>query len=932
MKLIRCHIENFGKFTEMDVAFQPGCNVICRENGAGKSTLAAFIRVMLFGFDNERARKTEDREREQYRPWQHGVYGGSLEFEADGKVYVISRTFGQKDKDDTFDLREKETNLVSRDFTERVGEELFLLDRDSFLRTVFISQNDCAARTTDRISAKIGNLAENTDDINNYEAVDKKLSDLMNRMTPSRATGSIKKMELEAAKRRERVRAGSDIGPAMDRIMAYTRELKEEQAGLRREQAALYEQQKTVSRYKDVQADKEKYADLCRETEERTAAAEAERAYFPGRIPDPEELQRHLADSAGLSAAEEKRKIYQLTEEEKYAADRLERLFADGCPSEEQIRAGRERLKELHETELLMARNRMSREDAARLSEYRRRFGEAVPQEADIRKAIASWQERTDKKNGLSTRKLTLETLEQIAAQQAESKKEGKRDTGRSRTILLFSAAVFLVLAGVACITLGYGAVGAGLLAAGILPVFAALILIKKGGSAVRSDSPRSSGQKTVQQEDTEADSADSPQLAQFRAEIAGDEAYIAETEEQIAWFLSSAGLNYEEERVLDQLYRLKAETEEYRLLRSREKSIREQNLEEKKESLTAKLRNLCGRFYSVSPGNENFDAVLSRLEEDVREYRRLREKKDQYAAAERLDEKLKEGLRDYLKALSMSPGENLNSQFADVRNHLQAYQAAVGELTRARAEQADFEKGRDMEKFLRTDSGMPGQLPSLEALGGRLEVISARLAEIEGNLNDYNRQIDDLRERMEQTAEEEQALADLQEKISADRRKYELLGKTREYLARARESFTARYTGPLMESFGKYYRILAREEAKRYHLDANIRLTVDELGQQRQLHSFSTGYQDLIGICMRMALVDAMYREEKPFVIFDDPFVNLDSGKVAGGLEFLDEIAKEYQILYFTCHESRAGGKALSANGSSVTGYSFFRTAGKQS
>ena len=58
----------------------------------------------------------------------------------------------------------------------------------------------------------------------------------------------------------------------------------------------------------------------------------------------------------------------------------------------------------------------------------------------------------------------------------------------------------------------------------------------------------------------------------------------------------------------------------------------------------------------------------------------------------------------------------------------------------------------------------------------------------------------------------------------------------------------------------------------------------------------------------MRMALVDAMYREEKPMVVFDDPFVNLDREKTEAALKFLEEIGKEYQVIYFTCHESRAG------------------------
>ena len=48
------------------------------------------------------------------------------------------------------------------------------------------------------------------------------------------------------------------------------------------------------------------------------------------------------------------------------------------------------------------------------------------------------------------------------------------------------------------------------------------------------------------------------------------------------------------------------------------------------------------------------------------------------------------------------------------------------------------------------------------------------------------------------------------------------------------------------------------------------------------------------------------MYPEEKPFLVLDDPFVNLDDDKLARGKALLIALEKEYQAIYFTCHESR--------------------------
>ena len=37
MKLIKCHIENFGKLSDFTYDFTDGCNTVCEENGWGKA-------------------------------------------------------------------------------------------------------------------------------------------------------------------------------------------------------------------------------------------------------------------------------------------------------------------------------------------------------------------------------------------------------------------------------------------------------------------------------------------------------------------------------------------------------------------------------------------------------------------------------------------------------------------------------------------------------------------------------------------------------------------------------------------------------------------------------------------------------------------------------------------------------------------------------
>ena len=89
MRLISCHIENFGGLSDFDMAFDAGLTVLRRENGFGKTTLAEFIRAMLYGFP----RQTKNlNKRKKYRPWNGGKYGGHLTFEQEGRQYRIERT------------------------------------------------------------------------------------------------------------------------------------------------------------------------------------------------------------------------------------------------------------------------------------------------------------------------------------------------------------------------------------------------------------------------------------------------------------------------------------------------------------------------------------------------------------------------------------------------------------------------------------------------------------------------------------------------------------------------------------------------------------------------------------------------------------------------------------------------------------------------
>ena len=195
----------------------------------------------------------------------------------------------------------------------------------------------------------------------------------------------------------------------------------------------------------------------------------------------------------------------------------------------------------------------------------------------------------------------------------------------------------------------------------------------------------------------------------------------------------------------------------------------------------------------------------------------------------------------------------------------------------------------------------------SLENLNREFRTNSDRLESLYQTVREYQNRQDELRDRYDMHEELEKQWEDLNCQIEEKTRLYKQLTRTQEFLRQAKENMTQKYVAPLKNSFLHYYGLVAGKDERQYYMDANAAVTIMECGKQRETGYLSTGYQDLIGLCLRLAFADAMYPDEKPVLILDDPLVALDEEKLSGGKRLLLEVAKNYQLIYFTCHETRA-------------------------
>ena len=684
MKLLSCHIENFGKLKDFTYYFEDDLNVLFAENGWGKSTFAAFLVVMFYGFDGENRRNEDGNERLRYRPWGGGVYGGSVTWSSGSKTYRMMRTFGARKKDDKFSLYDDATGFICSDYSDRIGEELFAIDRDSFCRTVFWSQSDHETSATTSIQAKIGDLSAEPDDLPAYDAAVKRLRREAERLRPDRSSGLIRKKE-------DRL---TILEADQARLPALTAQLEE----------CASKEQKLTRELNQIRSEKQQYALSVPQNSEQAAAQKRMES-------SPESLS---AARSGLTSAE------------------------GGLSS---ARSG-----------LISAESKLSSLKSAR------------------RRTIA---------RGQKVREQYVQVKRDLRRELEASAILQKKRLGRIR-----AASAAGILLSVILFALCF---------AGVLPrpllVLPVLLLAASGWALWYT------GRSTGSDDDSVFPAAESENI----------------------------------------------------LL-----------LEEEKERYRASLRALQRK--------------LARIEEQIRAQQILCER-----------------LRSKIQKLESAAYADGGAESAGMHSGSAGMHSDSAVMTSVSAG---------------TNSAGGGAIPS--AVARTLSDFDVREEKCRSQLQEIRQQSEELRGMIRDCRASQESIPSLQAEIRDLREQYNTCVKTLSYLEEARNLFTSRYMNPFLRSFRRYYGMLTGQSAESVQTDADLGIMILDQGLPRDPSLMSEGTRDMISLCRRMAMIDAMYPGEKPFLVLDDPFSNLDDERLKGGMRFLHTASLEYQILYLTCHGSR--------------------------
>jgi uncharacterized protein YhaN len=208
-------------------------------------------------------------------------------------------------------------------------------------------------------------------------------------------------------------------------------------------------------------------------------------------------------------------------------------------------------------------------------------------------------------------------------------------------------------------------------------------------------------------------------------------------------------------------------------------------------------------------------------------------------------------------------------------------------ELQRSRQESAHIGIADFLERFDKNAK----EVDNIKDERARLEARIVSLSETADMLFEYENEKEALRQNLKE------AVYSLK-----------VINFAKDFLKKAKENISVGYLGVMRENFLSYARLFDPEFFKNFTLDTDLNVSVEISGENKTKENLSKGYKDIIEIITRLALTDALFKhKDKPFIILDDPFVNLDNKKLQAAQGLIRLAAKDYQIVHLICHDCRA-------------------------
>ncbi|MDO5410465.1 MAG: AAA family ATPase [Lachnospiraceae bacterium] len=919
MKLLECNIINYGCLHNFSMEFEQGIHSINRPNGWGKTTLVSFLCAMLYGLDSTTRRSIRENERKHYQPWQGGIFGGSLEFEASGKQYRVERTFGRREREDTFKLYDRKTLQPSQDYSCNLGLELFGIDKAGYLQSTCVSQERHSSGYSDTLTARLIGISESAEDIRQYEQAIDSIEKALHFYVKTGNRGEIASLrrEADAADRKlhEALLACSQLSDLENRLLKLTQEKEQTKRQLEEIRSRI-----TAHAQQEVRLH---YNTLKQQLHQAEEALEQAEDFFHDQLPEEADIEQYLQLCSQLFLLEQQKQQKSLNElqQQEYAflqtffetAESPAESFSDSADKNNEnsiFTPQQQRL--LKESALYQAEAAFLCDDAMPKDNVFMLSGDELPDTADIQEArqlFLQYQGFCNRKNECTTLAAAAEEQLQRTQKALEEEKTAVFACKEKLQLPLIFAFLITLAAGFSIGFFVSAAAGFIVALAGFcLTGFIAYYRLKPQSAIDRQAVPSGSDKnsqgsaRTVSMEQRTSYETDSTFHTKAAARF---QSQITETQERLDSINSTCSA-----------------------------------LTAKADFCAEKLLELSIRLQLPVNGSdnlsENFLSLLDHLQQQIEQYHLIRQKQYEHYKKQRIFyEQLRQNYNNYTDLFKQLKRieQKLDDIRQDIRQYLSPYYPAAAQtsasglesqLHRLSLQLADYKKlladlllaTRNLNSFLQEHPDFKQedrQTDPTTHAAAPLSVLQEQEALTQEQSSSCVEQISKLKPQLEQlqvTADSVHLLEEkknrLTEQISDYEKRYRILSLTEDYLKKARHNLTESYLRSIEKHFQEYARFSEKKELQQARMGADFHMLIPVEGILRETDWFSQGTRDLIDLCVRLAIIKDLFQAEPPFLILDDPFVNLDEENTSQLASILQKMSGEWQILYFTCHSSR--------------------------
>lgn len=844
MKLLKCHIVGFGNWKNQTIDFKDGLTSVCEKNGFGKSSLASFIRAMFYGL--ERVTKANN-ERKRALPFDGSPCGGSLDFEWQGNQYSIERSFiGKTPKDDT--LICYKNGIETKELGEIPGNVVFGLDLDSFNRTIFISPTDLEISSSETLNAKMSHFVEGSSDGCDFSSVKESLEELKKKYKPQKNAETKGLLALEANKINDLEMQETNLSNMKAAMPAKYEKLQE----LDKNISINQEKTKKAVSHNALIKSWENYDREKEKIDEKEKEIQQLKDKYPlGMI--------SLAEETSMKGLLEQYKLdgntyanLKLSIAEKNEYDNLKLRFEEDVPTPSF-------LNELQE--LVLAHSNEKSKEPLKLS---------LEESSLIRL--------------FDGRKVNLESLEKRMVTYRSLKKEYDKEPDQIsvpieqkkislKTPLILGLSLFILFSIVA-ILLGVF-IHPGCYSLFALSVVSLLIPVVYyfNEKKKRTTMPTSENQPNLRKKEM------GENLTELKINLSSTFKSFAVNENELE---GSFAL-------------FKAKYDSYLKTLQHEKDLNKTN-EQNRLSCLAKEKTLQEYFSHYHYKGNDYANLLMSLSSDAKKYLSYVQKEKQIEEQRKeLENKIHEEgekIKELAQKYNMGDPNSYLNQLPIDRNALQNKE---NELRKQKEDLALF---KEKEHLTERPSSLEGI--DLNTLSKELEKAINDRQTLSSQIEEDERNISSLEDEVSSLSEEKDNLAKL-------KKDYEIVSKTLKALTDAEESLKRRYISPVENQFKKYSQSLENALGEEIEMDTDFNVSFIRDGKRSGAEYLSSGEMTLCALAYRLAITDNIFEgKEKPFLILDDIFTDLDETHIHMAKKFMESLSQNEQILYFTCHSSR--------------------------